>query len=241
MCLFYRSHLGLKCAAQSEIHINYPYSFIFFQIKLIFFTLRQGLKFSDTTLFYSPVSLLRRWCSAMLPKPLSPLFPWLILLTLVSLFSFYSFISLYRPSSSSRSLAVSVSPSCNYFRGKWVLDPNHKPLYDETCPFHRNAWNCLRNKRENMTLINSWKWVPQGCDLPRIDPVRFLGVIRNKNVGFIGDSLNENFLTSFLCILRIADEGAKKWKKKGAWRGAYFPKFNVRVGYHRAVLLSKYQ
>ncbi|KAJ1403657.1 PC-Esterase [Sesbania bispinosa] len=40
---------------------------------------------------------------------------------------------------------------------------------------------------------------------------------------------------------RVADESAKKWKKKGAWRGAYFPKFNVTVAYHRAVLLSKYQ
>ncbi|KAF2320680.1 hypothetical protein GH714_029961 [Hevea brasiliensis] len=38
-----------------------------------------------------------------------------------------------------------------------------------------------------------------------------------------------------------ADAGAKRWKKKGAWRGAYFPKFNVTVAYHRAVLLSKYQ
>jgi hypothetical protein len=65
--------------------------------------------------------------------------------------------------------------------------------------------------------------------------------MRNKNVGFVGDSHNENFLVSFLCILRVADEGARKWKKKGAWRGAYFPKFNVTVAYHRAVLLSKYQ
>ncbi|KAF8410664.1 hypothetical protein HHK36_003196 [Tetracentron sinense] len=31
--------------------------------------------------------------------------------------------------------------------------------------------------------------------------------------------------------------GVKKWKRKGAWRGAYFPKFNVTVAYHRAVFL----
>ncbi|KAK8665208.1 hypothetical protein V6N13_005381 [Hibiscus sabdariffa] len=61
----------------------------------------------------------------------------------------------------------------------------------------------------------------------------------DKNVGFVGDSLNENFLVLFLCVLRVADDGAKKWKKKGAWRGAYFPKFNVTVAYHRAVLLAK--
>ena len=92
-----------------------------------------------------------------------------------------------------------------------------------------------------MNLINAWKWVPQDCDLPRVDPFQFLGLIRDKNIGFIGDSLNENFFVSFLCILRIADEGAKKWKKKGAWRGAYFPKFNATLAYHRAVLLAKYE
>ncbi|XP_028803387.1 protein trichome birefringence-like 12 isoform X1 [Neltuma alba] len=178
----------------------------------------------------------------MSPKLLSPLFPWLFLLTFASLFFFYSFVSIYRPSSStSRLITVPTSSFCNLFRGSWALDPNRKPLYDENCPFHRNAWNCLRNKRENMNLINSWKWVPEGCELPRIDPFRFMGLMRNKNIGFVGDSLNENFLASFLCILRNADAGAKKWKRKGAWRGAHFPKYNVTVGYHRAVLLSKYQ
>ncbi|KAF5195949.1 trichome birefringence-like [Thalictrum thalictroides] len=93
-----------------------------------------------------------------------------------------------------------------------------------------------------MGKINSWKWVPENCSIsPHIDPYKFLELMRNKNIGFVGDSLNENFIVSFLCILRVADNGAKKWKKKGAWRGGYFPKFNVTVAYHRAVLLAKYQ
>lgn len=92
-----------------------------------------------------------------------------------------------------------------------------------------------------MGTINSWKWEPENCSLNQIDPFRFLGIMRNKNIGFVGDSLNENFLVSFLCVLRVADIGAKKWKKKGSWRGAYFPKYNVTVAYHRAVLLVKYQ
>lgn len=92
-----------------------------------------------------------------------------------------------------------------------------------------------------MDSINSWKWVPENCSLSRVDPFRFLGMMRNKNIGFVGDSLNENFLVSFLCVLRTADSGAKKWKKKGAWRGGYFPQFNVTVAYHRAVLLAKFQ
>lgn len=91
-----------------------------------------------------------------------------------------------------------------------------------------------------MGRINSWAWVPEGCVLPQVDPGEFLKMMRNKNIGLVGDSLNENFLVSFLCVLRLADSGAKKWKRKGAWKGAYFPKFNVTVGYHRSVLLAKY-
>ncbi|KAL6211458.1 hypothetical protein ACLB2K_016684 [Fragaria x ananassa] len=169
------------------------------------------------------------------PKVLSPLFPWLILLTLILLLLYSSLLSSPQPN------PIPTLPSCNLFNGHWVQDPDRTPMYDESCPFHRNAWNCLRNKRDNMGVINSWKWVPRHCDLPRIDPVEFLGLMRNRNIGFVGDSLNENMLVSFLCLLRVADLGAKKWKRKGAWRGAYFPKFNVTVGYHRAVLLAKYE
>ncbi|KAL9329218.1 hypothetical protein ACSQ67_004221 [Phaseolus vulgaris] len=176
----------------------------------------------------------------MSPKLPSHLLPWLIVLTFASFYFFSSFLSLHSFSSSTTSQLLAIS-KCNLFTGQWVSDPDRTPLYDQTCPFHRNAWNCLRNERQNMSFINSWKWVPRDCHLNRIDPFRFLGRMRNRNIGFVGDSLNENFLASFLCTLRVADEGAKKWKKKGAWRGAYFPKFNVTVAYHRAVLLSRYQ
>ncbi|XP_071732555.1 protein trichome birefringence-like 12 [Rutidosis leptorrhynchoides] len=167
------------------------------------------------------------------------LLTWLIL-TAFSLTIFYSnILPLY---SHSKPSSLPLPVPCNLFRGKWVFDPTRRrPIYDETCPFHRNAWNCIRNQRDNMDRINSWKWVPEKCQLYDIDPVEFMGKMRDKNIGFIGDSLNENFLVSFLCTLRAADLGAKKWKRKGAWRGAYFPKFNVTVAYHRAVLLAKYE
>lgn len=130
---------------------------------------------------------------------------------------------------------------CKYEEGSWIYDGSKKPLYNEQCPFQRNAWNCIKNARPNMDKISGWKWVPKRCELPQINPHLFLKSVRNMNIGFVGDSLNENLLVSFLCILRTADEGARKWKRKGAWKGAYFPKFNVTVGYHRAVLLAKYE
>eukprot|EP00249_Psilotum_nudum_P014477 c24845_g1_i1 orf=89-1504(+) len=128
---------------------------------------------------------------------------------------------------------------CNYGEGTWVFDPSRMPLYSGNCPFQRNSWNCERNKRPGLDKLFQWKWVPKQCNLSVINPYSFLAATRNMKIGFIGDSLNENFLVSFLCILRTADKGAHGWKKKRSWRGAYFPKFNVTVGYHRAVLLAE--
>ncbi|XP_018490682.1 protein trichome birefringence-like 12 isoform X2 [Raphanus sativus] len=162
----------------------------------------------------------------------------LLLISLLLLFVYSTILLLRRPTPPN---PVSPPP-CDLFSGRWVLHPETpKPLYDETCPFHRNAWNCLRNKRENMDTINSWRWAPDSCGLSRIDPTRFLETMRDRNVGFVGDSLNENFVVSLLCVLRAADPSAVKWKKKKAWRGGYFPKFNVTVAYHRSVLLAKYK
>lgn len=180
----------------------------------------------------------------MASKLTPTIFTWLILPTCLLIFLYSTLLPFYTAPSSYSSDSknqILAPPQCNLFKGHWVFDPNHKPMYNSTCPFHRNSWNCIKNQRKNTSRINSWKWVPERCDLNRVNPARFLGFIRNKNIGFIGDSLNENFLVSFLCILRVADAGAKKWKRKGAWRGAYFPKFNVTVAYHRSVLLAKYE
>jgi hypothetical protein len=191
---------------------------------------------NNTFLFTKPID----GGGSKMPPKLPPALPYLILL---SFLFFYIYSTSLLPHSTTTTTTKTKTTSCNLFKGNWVLDrtKSTKPLYDESCPFHRNAWNCLRNQRENMGLINSWRWVPKDCELPKIDPERFLELMRNRNIGLVGDSLNENFLVSFLCILRVADGSAKKWKRKGAWRGAYFPKFNVTVAYHRAVLLSKYE
>ncbi|KAJ1685881.1 hypothetical protein LUZ63_017271 [Rhynchospora breviuscula] len=168
----------------------------------------------------------------------------ILTLTLTSLLS-----SPRSPSSNLSSLTSSSSPPCGCLasdltNGHWSnATTPRQPLYGATCPFHRNAWNCLRNGRAHMDAINSWSWVPDRCagdPVPRIDPVRFLKAMRGKKIGFVGDSLNENFLTALLCVLWSGDETARKWKRKGAWRGGYFPKFDLIVGYHRAVLLANY-
>ncbi|KAG0452842.1 hypothetical protein HPP92_025506 [Vanilla planifolia] len=190
---------------------------------------------------YPPPKLSRRLSSIVL----------LLILTVILFYTTSNILSPSSPGVTTRPLLRLISPRCgggaDLTRGRWSRDPGHRlhrvPLYDASCPFHRNAWNCLRNARKNMEAIISWVWVPEGCGgspLPGIDPSAFLAAVRGRSIGFVGDSLNENFLVAFLCVLRSADLGTRKWKRRGAWRGAYFPKFDVTVGYHRAVLLAKY-
>ncbi|EYU25600.1 hypothetical protein MIMGU_mgv1a025758mg, partial [Erythranthe guttata] len=109
--------------------------------------------------------------SKLTPK----LITWLILPSCLLIFFYSTILPLYTTTTTaaaarrSRTSETPLLPSapCDLFKGKWVLDPTRKPMYDSTCPFHRNSWNCIKNQRENMGRINSWKWVPETCDLNR--------------------------------------------------------------------------
>lgn len=145
------------------------------------------------------------------------------------------------PRSSFTNRASGSTGGCDYGRGRWVLDRTRRPLYSANCPFHRNAWNCGKNKKPQVERLSQWAWVPWNCtSWGRMEPHSFLRAIRGLRVGLIGDSLNENFMVALVCSLSVADPRARKWKRTGAWRGAYFPSFDVTVAYHRAVLLSKF-
>jgi len=126
--------------------------------------------------------------------------------------------------------------------GRWVPTPRPAPppLYSASCPFHRNSYNCLRNGRPPLAALS---WAPTRCGgavVPRIDAAGFLAAARGRRVGLVGDSLSENLAVALLCALRSADPGARKWKRRSAWRGGYFPREDVTVAFHRAVLLAKY-
>uniref|UniRef100_A0A5B7AMI8 Trichome birefringence-like N-terminal domain-containing protein n=1 Tax=Davidia involucrata TaxID=16924 RepID=A0A5B7AMI8_DAVIN len=150
----------------------------------------------------------------MATKLSSAVFTRFIVPTCLLLFLYSTVLLLYTPSSTSKH-SISFTPPCNLFSGHWVMDPNRRPMYEETCPFHRNAWNCLRNKRENMGRMNYWKWVPEKCELSPINPLGFMGLMRNKGIGFVGDSLNENFLVSFPVFLELLMQVQRSGRRRG--------------------------
>jgi hypothetical protein len=84
-------------------------------------------------------------------------------------------------------------------RGKWVREPKGPVYTNLTCPTLPDFKNCQKYGKDPGHLY--WRWQPDGCDLPRFSPERFLDVVRGKRLAFIGDSLARNQMESLLCLL----------------------------------------
>ncbi|XP_010492444.2 PREDICTED: protein trichome birefringence-like 21 [Camelina sativa] len=113
-------------------------------------------------------------------------------------------------SSDDHSSPVNTSPSrmrnrddeqrCDLFTGEWV--PNEEAPYytNTTCWAIHEHQNCMKYGRPDTGFLR-WRWKPDGCDLPIIDPQEFLEMVRGKAMGFVGDSISRNQVQSLLCLL----------------------------------------
>lgn len=100
---------------------------------------------------------------------------------------------------SSRSNRRSQAP-CDIFKGEWVPDPDAPYYTNETCSVIHEHYDCMKFGKPDLGFVN-WRWRPDGCDLPRLDPARFLATMRGKSMAFVGDSLARNHMQSLICIL----------------------------------------
>lgn len=74
--------------------------------------------------------------------------------------------------------------ACNYSGGNWVYDPASRPgRYDHTCKEIFKGWNCIARNKSNALDLVKWRWKPNGCELPPLDPFRFLQRYRDTNIG----------------------------------------------------------
>lgn len=85
-----------------------------------------------------------------------------------------------------------------------------------------------------------WRWKPYECDLPPFDEIRFLGAMRNKAWGLIGDSILRNQVQSFICLLSKADEPVEVYHdKEFKNRRWHFQSYNFTVSLVWAPFLVK--
>lgn len=98
---------------------------------------------------------------------------------------------------------MQLEEKCDISRGKWVREPNGPVYTNLTCPMLPDFKNCQKFGKDDAHLY--WRWQPDGCELPRFVPERFLDVVRGKRLAFIGDSLARNQIDSLLCLLSQAE------------------------------------
>ncbi|KAE9460190.1 hypothetical protein C3L33_07888, partial [Rhododendron williamsianum] len=93
-----------------------------------------------------------------------------------------------------------VTAECDIFMGEWVPDSSGPYYSSESCQHIEAHQNCMKNGRPDSDYVH-WRWKPRDCELPKFDPRRFLGLMRNKSFAFIGDSISRNHVQSLLCTL----------------------------------------
>ncbi|KAJ6817748.1 protein ALTERED XYLOGLUCAN 4-like [Iris pallida] len=118
---------------------------------------------------------------------------------------------------------------CDLFVGKWVAEPRGSSLYSNwSCPTIPDQNNCGKFGKGSEHLY--WKWKPDRCELPRLDPVAFLRMVRGKKMAFAGDSVARNHMDSLLCLLSQAETPTNIYKdgddKFQTW---YFPSHNFTL------------
>ena len=88
------------------------------------------------------------------------------------------------------------------FSGDWMPDPDAPcPYYtNDTCSVIHEHYDCIKYGKPDLGFVK-WRWQPDGCDLPRFDPWRFLHRMRGKSLAFVGDSLARNHKDSLICLL----------------------------------------
>ncbi|XP_062234121.1 xyloglucan O-acetyltransferase 3-like isoform X2 [Phragmites australis] len=101
------------------------------------------------------------------------------------------------------SVGIQDEEKCDMSMGKWVREQKGPVYTNLTCPTLPDFKNCQKYGKDPGHLF--WRWQPDGCDLPRFVPERFLDVVRGKRLAFIGDSLARNQMDSLLCLLSQAE------------------------------------
>ncbi|PIN26541.1 hypothetical protein CDL12_00711 [Handroanthus impetiginosus] len=134
---------------------------------------------------------------------------------------------------------TSQNESCHLFIGDWVRDFDG-PMYTNTTCFTIEApQNCIKNGRPDLDYIY-WRWKPRDCSLPKLDPKKFLKIMRDKSLAFIGDSIMRNHVQSLLCILSQAEQAVEVYHDKPYKNRRWsFPSYNFMVSVVWAPLLTK--
>ncbi|CAL9055813.1 unnamed protein product [Musa banksii] len=133
----------------------------------------------------------------------------------------------------------SEKEECDLFSGKWIHDASGPAYSNTSCSFISYPQDCLTNGRPDTGYLY-WRWKPYDCNLSLMDARKFLNIMRNKSLAFIGDSICRNQMESLLCLLSKVEEALLVYHDENfqskTW---YLPSHNVTLGLIWAPFLIK--
>ncbi|KAH7685707.1 PC-Esterase protein [Dioscorea alata] len=119
---------------------------------------------------------------------------------------------------------------CDLSVGEWIPKLAGPAYTHETCNQIPRYLNCLKNERPDTGYLH-WRWKPSDCDLPPIDPLKFLNAMRNKSIAFLGASICHNLVVSLTCLLSKVEEAHDIFHDSA---------FNTRTWYYSSHNLTLY-
>ncbi|KAL6841864.1 hypothetical protein ACP4OV_028376 [Aristida adscensionis] len=134
--------------------------------------------------------------------------------------------------------------------GEWVRDAGgRRPMYEPgRCPFVDEGFRCRENGRPDGEYAG-WRWRPRRCTLPRFDADKLLGILRNRRLVFVGDSIGRNQWESMLCMLSsgagagepgsIYEENGSPISKHTGFLSFRFRDHNCTVEHYRSPYLVR--
>jgi len=116
---------------------------------------------------------------------------------------------------------------CNVHEGRWipVSDRRQTFPYGSSCPFTDPRQMCAGKDPRFL----DWEWQPHQCTLPFFDSARFLELLRNRVMAFVGDSLGRSQFQSLSCLLAAADDAQHKDTSGKFVDSHHYPKYNATV------------
>lgn len=130
--------------------------------------------------------------------------------------------------------------SFDYTNGKWVEDQSG-PRYNGTnCSTIKDGQNCMKHGRPDMGYLY-WRWQPKQGNLPCFDAAKFLLLVKNKHLAFVGDSMARNQLESLLCLLSGTSPPELVFRdgEENKFRRWYFSSHNFTISVYWSPFLVK--
>jgi hypothetical protein len=118
---------------------------------------------------------------------------------------------------------------CNVYNGNWVLSDKDPYYTNETKCVIDERQNCIKYGRPDTEFLK-WRWKPDECELNLFDSFKFLELVRNKTMAFVGDSVARNQMQSLVCLLASAAEPVDvSYKPDERFRRWFYTDYNFTV------------